>query len=140
MADRHSPAETLLHPVAVPHRAGARRPPLTTQQLRAELSDVAQASLYRHVARLVDAGLLRVTDERSVRGGIERTYAVVDSAVELGPEAFASATLDDHMRYFATFVGAVLVGVRAVSAVRRSPTPDPEPAPARSGTNRSRCG
>ena len=74
------------------------------------LSDVPQASLYRHVSRLVDAGILRVTDERAVRGGIERTYAVVESAVELGPAAFASATTDDHVRYFATFLGSLLAG------------------------------
>ena len=65
-----------------------------------------------------------MTDERSVRGGIERTYAVVDPAVELGPEAFASATLEDHMRYFATFVGAVLSGFQRYL---RSLGPDDRP-------------
>ncbi len=119
-----SPAETLLHPVRFRIVLALVGRQLTTQQLRAELSDVAQASLYRHVGRLVDAGILRVTDERSVRGGIERTYAVVDSAVELGPEAFASATLDDHMRYFATFVGAVLSGFERYL---RSVGPDARP-------------
>ena len=108
MADDHSPAETLLHPARFRIVQALLGRALTTQELRAELSDISQASLYRHVARLADAGLLHVTDERTVRGGIERTYAVVESAVELGPEAFASATPEDHTRYFATFVGAVL--------------------------------
>ena len=108
MAEGRSVADTLLHPVRLRIVQALLGRQLTTQQLKGALSDVAQASLYRHVARLVDAGLLRVTDERLVRGGIERTYAVVESAVELGPAAFASATPDDHLRYFATFVGALL--------------------------------
>ena len=122
-------ADTLLHPVrlrVVQALVGRR---LTTQQLKDVLSDVPQASLYRHVARLVDAGILHVTDERAVRGGIERTYAVVESAVELGPGAFASATTDDHVRYFATFVGSLITGferyLRAVGSEHGSNhTPD----------------
>jgi hypothetical protein len=96
---------------------------LTTQQLKDVLSDVPQASLYRHVARLVDAGLVQVTDERVVRGGVERTYAVVESAVELGPDAVAAATSDDHLRYFATFVGSLIAGferyLRSIETGRR---------------------
>jgi DNA-binding transcriptional ArsR family regulator len=108
MPDDRSVADTLLHPVRLRIVQALVGRELTTQQLKDELTDVAQASLYRHVARLVDAGLLRVTDERLVRGGIERTYAVVESAVELGPAAFASASPEDHLRYFATFLGSLL--------------------------------
>jgi len=122
MADDRSVADTLLHPVRLRVVQALVGRQLTTQQLKDELSDVAQASLYRHVARLVDAGLLYVTDERLVRGGVERTYAVVESAVELGPDAFASATPDDHLRYFATFVGALLTGFERYL---RSVGPDP---------------
>ena len=108
MADERLIAGTLLHPVRlriVQALVGRER---TTQQLKDELSDVPQASLYRHVARLVDAGLLHVTEKQAVRGGMERTYAVNESAVELGPAAFASATAEDHLRYFATFVGSLV--------------------------------
>jgi len=104
-------ADTLLHPVRLRIVQALVGRPLTTQQLKDVLNDVPQASLYRHVARLVDAGILHVTDERAVRGGIERTYSVVDSAAELGPAAVASATTDDHVRYFATFVGSLLSGL-----------------------------
>ena len=108
MADGPSVAETLLHPVRLRIAQALVGRELTTQQLKDELSDVPQASLYRHVSRLVDAGLVRVTDERPVRGGIERSYAVIESAVALGPAAFASATHDDHLRYFPTLVGSLL--------------------------------
>ncbi|HWM21890.1 MAG TPA: helix-turn-helix domain-containing protein [Ilumatobacteraceae bacterium] len=110
MADERHVADTLLHPVRLRIVQALVGRQLTTQQLKDVLSDVPQASLYRHVARLVDAGLVHVTDERVVRGGVERTYAVVESAVELGPDDVASATAEDHLRYFATFVGSLITG------------------------------
>lgn len=43
-------------------------------------ADVPPASLYRHVARLVDAGVLAVVAERRVRGAVERTHVLRTSA------------------------------------------------------------
>jgi hypothetical protein len=48
---------------------------LTTTQLRAELPDVPPASLYRHVARLVERRVLSVVAERRVRGAPISTAA-----------------------------------------------------------------
>jgi Bacterial regulatory protein, arsR family. len=67
-------SEILLHPVRlriVQAFLGDRA--LTTSQLAAELDDVPAASLYRHVALLSDAGVLRVAAERRIRGSLERT-------------------------------------------------------------------
>jgi DNA-binding transcriptional ArsR family regulator len=69
---------------------------------------VAQATLYRHLRQLTDGGLLEIIDERQVRGGVERTYQVVVEAVSLGADDLAGADVDDHFRYFATFVGTLL--------------------------------
>lgn len=82
--------------------------PMTPLRLKEQLGDVAQATLYRHVTQLADAGLLEVVQERPVRGGLERTYGVVASAVSLSAEELETATADDHFRYFATFVGTLL--------------------------------
>ena len=49
---------------------------LTTGELAVLLPDVAATTLYRHVATMADAGVLRVTGERRVRGAVERTYAL----------------------------------------------------------------
>ncbi|MFY1672346.1 helix-turn-helix domain-containing protein [Plantactinospora sp. WMMB334] len=102
--------ETVLHPVRlrIVHVLMDRE--LTARQLRAVLSDIPQASLYRHVGRLVDAGVLRVTREERVRGGTQRTYTVVESAVILGPQDFDDASFADHQRYFAAFIGALIAG------------------------------
>jgi DNA-binding transcriptional ArsR family regulator len=52
------------------------RGPQTTAELASALDDVPASSLYRQLARLRDAGILRVAGERQARGAIERTYAL----------------------------------------------------------------
>ena len=72
-ADRVATADLLLHPVRlliVQAFLGDRG---QTSELSSELADIPPASLYRHVARLVDAGVLAVVAERRVRGAVERT-------------------------------------------------------------------
>jgi len=57
-------ADLLLHPVRlriVQAFLGDRA--LTTTELRAELPDVPQASLYRNIARLVGAGVLSIVSD-----------------------------------------------------------------------------
>lgn len=71
-------ADVILHPVRlqIVQQVGGRR--LTTAQLRAALPDVSQATLYRHVAALVEADVLEVVEERRVRGAVERTFVLGD--------------------------------------------------------------
>ena len=71
-------ADVVMHPVRlrIIQQLGGRS--LTTAQLRAALPDVTQATLYRHVATLVDSGILSVVEERKVRGAVERTLALGD--------------------------------------------------------------
>ncbi len=45
-----------------------------------------------------------------MRGGRQRTYTVVESAVALGASDFGAASPADHQRYFAAFVGALAAG------------------------------
>ncbi len=103
-----SSRDLLLHPIRLRIVQALAGRAATTLQLKEWLGDVPQATLYRHLNQLADGGLVHVVDERPVRGGLERTYAVVEAAVSLGPDAVAGATRDDHLRYFATFVGALI--------------------------------
>jgi DNA-binding transcriptional ArsR family regulator len=102
--------ETVLHPVRLRIVHALMDRELTARQLGAVLGDIPQASLYRHVGRLAEAGVLRVTREEQVRGGTQRTYAVVESAVSLEPRDFDAASPADHQRYFAAFIGALAAG------------------------------
>ena len=121
-----SKADILLHPVRlriVLALSSDRR--LTTAQIADYLPDVAHATLYRQVAILADAGLLEAVDERRVRGGVERTYALVSDAAYLGPEDVAAMSTDEQVRGFAVFAGLLIDGFsRYVSDARAQPVAD----------------
>lgn len=74
-------AETLLDVVLNPVRMKvicsiARRGAASALQLAKELPEVPQASLYRHIRKLADSGVIQVVEETRIRGTIERTYAI----------------------------------------------------------------
>jgi DNA-binding transcriptional ArsR family regulator len=101
--------DLLLHPVRLRIlQAFLGDRALTTSQLQAELPDVPPASLYRHVAKLVDAGVLSVLDERRVRGALERTYTLQTSAATVTPEDLANLSADEHRRMFLTFLAGII--------------------------------
>jgi hypothetical protein len=102
-------ADLLLHPVrlrVVQAFLGDRA--LTTSQLSAELSDIPPASLYRHVARLVEADVLQVVAERRVRGAVERTYVLRVAAARVQLDEIAKMTVEDHRQMFMAFAAGVL--------------------------------
>jgi DNA-binding transcriptional ArsR family regulator len=103
-----SPAEILLHPVRLRIVLAFGSEELTTAQIAARLPDIAHATLYRQVATLSDAGILHVVRERRVRGGIERTYALVSDAVTLGPDSAGSMSNEELQRGFGVFIGALM--------------------------------
>jgi DNA-binding transcriptional ArsR family regulator len=103
------PVELLLHPVRlrlVHAFAGGRS--RTTAQLAARLPDVSQATVYRHVATLAEAGILEVEAEQRVRGFVERRYRLRAPAAAVTPERAAAASVDDHRRAFATAMAVLL--------------------------------
>jgi DNA-binding transcriptional ArsR family regulator len=104
-------AELLLHPVRlriIEAFLGDRK--LTTADLRAELRDVPPASLYRHLARLIDAGVLDVVSERKVRGTVERTY-VKHSRLNISGSELAQLSREELRRVFLSHVAALLADI-----------------------------
>jgi hypothetical protein len=68
---------------------------------------VAPATLYRQVARLVDAGVLAVVSERRVRGATERTYVLRVSAANISLDEIEAMSAEDHRQAFMSFVAAL---------------------------------
>lgn len=102
-------ADLLLHPVRlriVEAFLGDRA--LTTAQLRATLPDVPAASLYRHVARLVNAGVLAIVAEQRVRGALERTYVLRHQAATLSLDELRAMTPEQHRQAFMAFVAGIV--------------------------------
>jgi DNA-binding transcriptional ArsR family regulator len=81
---------------------------LTTSELASRLPDVPAATLYRHVARLADAGVLQVVRERAVRGTVERTFALDLAATQVREEELRTMTRDEHRQAFTVFVAGLL--------------------------------
>ena len=99
--------DVLLHPQRLAIVRALAGVQLTTRELAERVSDIPQATLYRHLGLLLDAGIITVVSERKVRGTAERTYALGPQAI-LSQEAFEQAMPEDHFRYFATYIGGLL--------------------------------
>lgn len=97
--------EVMLHPVRMQIMltlAGSQG--MTSQQIAERLSGVPQATLYRHINRLLKAGILVVVDQRPVRGTVEKVYTLNSAAeTRLGNEAISGLSKEDHLRYFTSF-------------------------------------
>src|SRR5947209_6285752 len=98
-----SKADLVLHPVRfrILMTVSARR--LTPQQIGAELSDVPQASLYRHINSLTEAGILQMVEETTSRGTVEKLLMLPVQAADLSVDDMAAVSLEDQMRYFTNF-------------------------------------
>ncbi len=57
----------------------------TSNEILQVLADVPPASLYRHIKKLLDTGLIQIIEERKVRGTIEKTYALVQNPFDHVP-------------------------------------------------------
>lgn len=101
--------DLLIHPVRlrIVH-ALAGGTAMTSTQLLARLGDVPKATLYRHVARLADAEVLEVVDERRRRGAVERTYRLVAERTRITDADARRMTPDDHRAAFGAAMAALL--------------------------------
>jgi DNA-binding transcriptional ArsR family regulator len=112
----HGP-DLILHPIRmrliVALGAGV---PMAAAQLLERMPDVPPATLYRHLTVLRQGGIITFADEpgpreageRRTRGAVERRYVLRAGAASLAPEDIASATPDDHLRWFASFLASLL--------------------------------
>lgn len=117
--------DILLHPVRMRIVVALAGRKLTAGQLRAELADVPQATLYQHLGRLTRAGTLRVVEERPVRGTLERVYAINESSPALHPFDPGQLAPEQLRQYLATFLAALLAdGSRYLRAEDINPMRD----------------
>jgi DNA-binding transcriptional ArsR family regulator len=101
-------AELVLHPVRMRIVRVLARRQRTAKELAEQLADVPMTTLYRHLTLMVDAEVIRIVEEYRVRGAVERVYALGAGAAPLASEDVSNATREDHFRYFATFLSALL--------------------------------
>ena len=114
MNDAPANPQLLLHPVRMRIVvAFVRAGTLTPRQLRSSLADVPPATLYRAHRVLADAGVLDAVGERRIRGAVERTYALRADRAMAAPADVATATPNELMEAFTTFVATLLADYAA---------------------------
>lgn len=115
-------ADLIIHPVRLRVLQELAKAPRTAAELQQRLPDVPQASLYRHLGRLVQGEVLQVLDEHRERGPRERRYLLPEGAGFLGALEMAEATIEDYRRYFRAYLSAQLASFERYLA-----TPAPVP-------------
>ena len=104
-----SKADLILHPIRMriiqSLALGGRR---TTQQLVRELDDIPQATMYRHLNKLLKAGILQVAEENKIRGAIEKVYYLAHGADDLTPPDVTEQSSGEHMTLFLKFISSLI--------------------------------
>jgi len=101
--------DVLLHPIRLRIvRAFLGEAKLTARDLASKLDDIPQATLYRHMKRLAEAGALIVTSETPVRGALERTYRLNPKTGKASPEDIGAIAPETHLNYFSIFLASLL--------------------------------
>lgn len=100
---------TILHPVRMrimQSLLGGKE--LTAQEISQRVSDVPQASLYRHLNKLLEAEVLEVVEENKVRGTIEKVYALSNQLETVTATEVKEASRQDHFSFFFSFLTNLL--------------------------------
>ena len=112
-ASRLEAIEAIVHPARLRilmDIGGRERAP---HEIQRALPDISQASLYRHLNRLLRAGVIRVVREIPARGAVGKVYALADTdAADIDRATLAEISREDHLRYFTGFLSALLAQFR----------------------------
>jgi DNA-binding transcriptional ArsR family regulator len=103
-----SKAKLILHPVRmkiVQTLIGGRE--LNVQDIAQKLTDVPQATLYRHLNKLLEAEVIRVVRENQIRGTVEKIFALSEHEIG-GKEDLEKLSRDEHLNLFLTFMTHLL--------------------------------
>jgi DNA-binding transcriptional ArsR family regulator len=107
---KNSMTKMILHPVRMRILQsllnGQKR---NVQQIAVRLKDVPQATLYRHLNKLLEADLIEVVQENQIRGTVEKIYALKELPLQT-KEDLLSLSAEQHLELFLKFT-TELVGI-----------------------------
>lgn len=105
-------AELIIHPIRLRIMQLLGRKPMTTAELDELMPDVAKSTLYRHVKKLLDGGMIEVEETHLVKGTPEKTYRLIQSP-HLTQDDINTMTKEDHLRYFSTYIAGLVEDFKA---------------------------
>jgi DNA-binding transcriptional ArsR family regulator len=106
---KETKADIVLHPVRmriVQTLINGKK--LSSQQIGSKLPDIPQATLYRHLNKLLDANILKVVAENPVRGTVEKIYALSSDSASISAEDISNWSPEEHKNYFMKFITTVI--------------------------------
>jgi DNA-binding transcriptional ArsR family regulator len=99
--------DLILHPIRMRIIQHLSKGEATVHELKEWMSDVPQATLYRHLNRLTNNKIIYIVDERKVRGAVEKTYAMQEDSPYMSAEELEQLTCEEHLKLFMTFLSSV---------------------------------
>lgn len=99
-------AEILMHPVRIKISQALMRhneSGLTPLEMVKIIQDVPQATLYRHIQILLDAGVIKVIKEKKVRSVTEKYYALNEDAARLDSNDWKTTKMDEKLSYISYY-------------------------------------
>jgi hypothetical protein len=100
--------DLILHPIRLRLMTELAGRQMTSQQLAQALPDVPQASLYRHIKKLLEGGAFEIVSEQVVNGATERTFAVAAGQERLSLAEAQAMTTAEHIQAFNTFAASLI--------------------------------
>ena len=95
-------AEVLMHPVRIKITQALMRSSnqgLSTLEMLKLIKDVPQATLYRHIQVMLDAGIISIVKEEKVRSVTEKYYALNGEAARLNAADMQHATKEQKLSF-----------------------------------------
>lgn len=89
-------------------QALAKNKNMTVQQIAQELPDVPQATLYRHLSKLVEVKAIKVVKENKIRGVLEKVYALETNPYTVVTKALENADKEEYLNLFYNFLMILL--------------------------------
>ncbi|MFE6797627.1 helix-turn-helix domain-containing protein [Paenibacillus chitinolyticus] len=94
--------EVLMHPVRMKISQVLMRNKdtgLTSLEMVKIIKDVPQATLYRHIQVMLDAGIIRVLKEKKVKSVVEKYYVLNELEAKLNMEEWKKASHEKKLDY-----------------------------------------
>lgn len=101
-------ARLLLHPVRMRVVIALSGEELTTRDLQKVMPEVPQASLYRAISQLHDAGVIEIVSAERRGGAMERTYRAVPRESIMTQEEFTSGSAEEFLATMQAFADQIV--------------------------------
>lgn len=105
--------ELLAHPVRLRIVGALSGRATTAEELGSILFDIPQATLYRHIQKLIEGEVIRTAELRHARGGSTRLLELNPGHSAIGPDELDSADAKSLEKIFAAFFVALRSNVQS---------------------------